>query len=74
MADSEVHAGRHGDPRGKVVPLHSTATWQRGDGVMDYKHQSHSQQSRPPCDHQCIQERLRVGRDLLDVSEPLSEQ
>ena len=22
----------------EVVPLHSTATWQRGDGALDYKH------------------------------------
>ena len=25
-------------PEEKVVPLHSTATWQRGDGAIDYKH------------------------------------
>ena len=38
LADSEVCAGRHGDSKGQVVPLHSTAAWQRGHGVMDYKH------------------------------------
>ena len=56
-----------------MVPLYSTAAWQRGDGVMDNKHRSHCEQGRPPCD-QCIQERLRVGRDLLDVPEPLLKQ
>ena len=47
---------------------------QRGDDTMDYKHRSHSQPQGPPCNHQGIQERLRVGRNILDVPKPLSQQ
>ena len=32
------------------------------------------QQRRPRCHHHYIQERLRVGIDLLDIPEPLSKQ
>ena len=47
LADSYIRARGHGHPKGQVVPLNSTTTWQRGDGMMDYKHRSHSQPKRP---------------------------
>ena len=53
-ADLGVCAYRHGDSKGKVVPLHSTAIWQRGNGVMECKYQGYSGHQRPPCHHQSI--------------------
>ena len=35
---THICARGHGDTKRKMVPLHSTATWQRGDDMMDHKH------------------------------------
>ena len=45
-------------PRGQVVPLHSSAAWQRGDGVMECKYQRHSTCGQSGTDLQGLQEGL----------------